>query len=426
VQATDGDSFLGGQDFDNLLIGYCLAEFLKKNPGVNESSIKENSMIRLRAECTRAKLVLSSATNTNVYVPCFNGTDDLNVPVTRMKFESLCEPHFKKCIERVKGCLLQPKGQKTVEYSADGNTLLLSPGQAKMLKEAVEEINAVVLVGGSSRIHRVRQMLEELFGPGKVIEPVNADEAVSYGAGVHAAALYTPEEVASSGSLLLIDCTPLNLGIETAGGVCTEMIKAGSSIPCKQKQTFTTYTDNQSTVTIRVFEGNRAMAKDNNLIGNFDLTGILPAPRGVPQIEVTFDVDQNGTLSVCAVDQGTNRTSQVRIENTQSRLSDEDIKRMTEAARACEQIDKEIREKTDKKNGFEQSIYTVRRYVDEAKSMPQEQKDDILSKLQEQETWLQGVNGVEFDAAELESRAEMLRGLESECIKMMQGAAGAA
>lgn len=423
VKATDGDTFLGGQDFDNLLINYCLGEFLKKNTTIKESDIKESAMLRLRAECTRVKAVLSSATNSAIYVPCFYMTEDLNVQVTRTRFEMLCDHLFKRCMERVKGCLLLSVGAPGVQYSGDGNKLLLNANLEKTLNDVKNKISKVLLVGGSSRIPKVKTMLSDYFGAQKVIEPVNADEAVAYGATYQAAILYS-EAVTTGSGLLLIDCIPLDLSIETAGGVATVLIDRNSSIPISKTETFTTYEDNQTAVTINVYEGNRAMCKENNKIGSFNLDGIIPAPRGMPKIEVTFDVDNNGVLTITARDKQTSRSANLTVSNTQSRLSDEEIKRMTEAAKEHERIDSEIKEKVGKKNTFEHTLHSVKSAIGQA-NVPQEQKDNILNQVQEHEQWLGQIEGVEFSVEELENRMNSLQELMREVAGSAQGAAPA-
>ena len=415
ARATDGDTFLGGQDFDNLLINYCIAEFLKKNTSVKESDLKENSILRLRAECTRVKAILSSSTSSSIYVPCFHATDDLNVPITRARFEMLCDHLFKRCMERVKGCLLLYKEAPGVEYSADGSKLLLNPNLERMLEEAKNSIRKVILVGGSSRIPKIKSLLADYFGATKVIEPVNADEAVAYGAAYQAAAIYS-DALAGGTSLLLIDCIPLNLSIETAGGVATTLIDKNSSIPIMKTETFTTYQNNQTAVTINVYEGNRSMCSDNKKIGSFNLEGIIPAPAGVPKIEVTFEVDNNGVLKITAKDTQTGKSGELEVANTQSRLSEEEIKRMTESAKEHEKIDAEIKEKIGKKNTFEQTLHSVSGAMENAK-IPQEQKDNIMNMVRDNEAWLAQINGMDFSLEELENRSNELRSMMNEYMK---------
>ncbi|RVE41255.1 hypothetical protein evm_014095, partial [Chilo suppressalis] len=302
AKATDGNTFLGGVDFDNLLIQYATSEFIKKNPGIKEDQLTQSSLLRLRAEVVRVKALLSSTTSAQIFVPCFYSTIDLNVQINRARFEYLCENLFKSCLERVK---------------------------ENQLLEVKKSISKVILVGGSSRIPKIKSMLSDYFGKDKVIEPVNPDEAVAYGAAYQAASVFS-DVMGDKGGLLLIDCCPLDLSIETAGGLATVLIPRNTSIPVKKTETFTTYSDNQNAVTIKVYEGNRPIAKDNSLVGQFNLDGIIPAPRGTPKIEVTFDIDNNGVLHVTAEDKQTNRTQSIDVKNIQDRLSDEDINRMRE------------------------------------------------------------------------------------------------
>ncbi|KAH9411805.1 heat shock protein 70 [Ordospora pajunii] len=415
ARATDGDTFLGGQDFDNLLINYCIAEFLKKNATVNEKDLKENSILRLRAECTRVKAVLSSSISSSIYVPCFHAVEDLVIPVTRTRFEMLCDDLFKRCMERVKGCLLQYKGVPRTEYSTDGSKLLLNQNLERTLEEAKNSIRKVILVGGSSRIPKIKSMLTDYFGAQKVIEPVNADEAVAYGAAYQAAAIYS-DALAGGSSLLLIDCIPLDLSIETAGGVSTVLIERNSSIPISKTETFTTYQNNQTAVTINIFEGNRTMCADNKRIGSFNLDGIIPAPAGVPKIEVTFEVDHNGVLKVTAKDTQTGKNGWTEVANTQSRLSEEEIKRMTESAREHEKIDEEIKEKIGKKNTFEQTLHSVSSAMEKS-NIPQEQKENVMNAVRDHEAWLAQINGTDFSLEELENRSNDLRTMMAESMK---------
>ncbi|ADM11187.1 Hsp70 [Encephalitozoon intestinalis ATCC 50506] len=416
VKAIDGDTFLGGQDFDNLLINYCISEFLKKNPSIQKTDLKESALLRLRAECTRVKAVLSSATSSTIYVPCFHMTDDLNVQITRARFELLCDHLFKKCMERTKGCLLRSTGVPSVEYSSDGNKLLLNPSLEKTLNEARNNISKVLLVGGSSRIPKVKALLAEYFGAHKVIEPVNADEAVAYGAAYQAASIYS-DAVEAGSSLLLIDCVPLNLSIETAGGVATPLINCGDNIPIKKTETFTTYEDNQTAVTINVHEGNRPMCKDNKRIGTFNLDGIIPGPRGTAKIEVTFDVDHNGILVVTAEDKQTGKSNKITVTNSQNRLSQEEIERMAKEARDNEQRDNEVKEKMGKRMSFDQAIFTFKGLLEKA-NISQEKKDESLNFIKEHEEWLSKAQGPDdFEVEELERRSNELQSFMNDIMK---------
>ncbi|WUR04916.1 heat shock protein 70-like protein [Vairimorpha necatrix] len=413
TKATDGNTFLGGVDFDNLLIQHTLAEFKKKNRIDDKEEFKQNSILRLRAEVNKVKALLSSTTNAQIYVPCFHGTVDLNVDITRTRFEYLCDSLFKNCLERVKGCLLLSEDIKGVNYSKDGTKLLLTPELERQLNDIKNRIKKVIPVGGSSRIPKIKSMLCDYFGANKVVEPVNPDEAVAYGAAYQAASVFS-DVIGDSNGLLLIDCCPLDLSIETAGGVATVLIPRNSSIPVKKTETFTTYSDNQTAVTINVYEGNRALAKENNLIGSFNLDGIIPAPRGVPKIEVTFDVDNNGVLNITAEDKQTSKQSSLTVSNTQSRLTDEQIQRMKEAAEEHEKADEKVKELISKKNGFESMLNSFKGAVEQHQQLPQEKKDEILGKLKPYEEWVYGIDGTNFDEAEMDQKDQELKDMIKE------------
>lgn len=422
VKSTAGDTHLGGEDFDFAMKEYLLLTFAEKNILKSKSlsnedkkilcelfciesidqlkfkqklpefekqkintkntsryvealesfyKLKSNnkSMRKLLSSCEIAKKTLSTTNVTNIMVENFYEGQDLNITLTRQKFEEICKDTFERALEPVKRALIDAKFSE-------------------------RDINDVVLVGGSTRIPVIQSMLEQKF-PSKLKFNINPDEAVAYGATIQAAMLSGKDSKLDS--LVLLDVTPLSLGIETAGGIMTKMIKRNTSIPISKEEIFSTFSDNQPGVTIKVYEGERELAKDNNLLGTFQLTGIPPMSKGTARIKVTFSVDVNGIMSVNALEETTGKENKIVIENRKDRLSSKDIDKMIESANAYAEIDKLAKEKIEARNCLDNYISNIDKTIDNVElknKLGEERYIEIKNKLGELEDWLEESEGM--------------------------------
>jgi len=391
VKATSGDTHLGGEDFDNRMVNHFLDEFKRKYK--KDLMTSDRALRRLRTACERAKRTLSAATVASIEIDSLFEGIDFTSSITRARFEDLNADYFRATMGPVEKVLTDAKMGKS-------------------------EIHEVVLVGGSTRIPKVQELIKNYFNGKEPCKSINPDEAVAYGAAVQASILGGHGSEATK-DLLLIDVTPLSLGIETAGEIMTKIVERNSTVPCKKSQVFSTYSDNQSTVSIQIYEGERARTKDNHRLGKFELTGIPPAPRGVPQIEVSFDLDANGILNVSAENKESGNRNKITITNDTGRLSKAEIERMVADAERFADEDRKVQERSAAKGKLETFAYSLKHSVEDPKTSDKFSPTDrntVMDAVRDAEKFLQD-KGDSADKDEFESRYNEL---QSKCGPIME------